>query len=82
MPPIRNVNCTPVSAIVGARSADQVDGWIDAATLELDRTDTRAIAAAIQRTGAGRGPADPEVATNVSTAAAIALYEIVGRVIE
>jgi aryl-alcohol dehydrogenase-like predicted oxidoreductase len=46
-------------AIVGARSAAQVEGWIDAATLELTRDDLREIAAAIERTGAGRGPSLP-----------------------
>lgn len=43
-------------AIVGARNAAQVDGWIDAATLELTEADVREIAAAIERTGAGHGP--------------------------
>lgn len=43
-------------AIVGARSSSQVDGWIDAASLELADTDLREIAAAIERTGAGQGP--------------------------
>ncbi|HEY0180217.1 MAG TPA: aldo/keto reductase [Dokdonella sp.] len=47
-------------AIVGARSPDQVDGWIDAATLELTRDDLAAIADAIAATGAGRGPAAPD----------------------
>jgi aryl-alcohol dehydrogenase-like predicted oxidoreductase len=46
-------------AIVGARSAAQVDGWFDAAILELDDTDLDMIAVAIQRTGAGSGPARP-----------------------
>ncbi len=43
-------------AIVGARSAAQVDGWIDAATLELSSTDLDEITRAIGRTGAGAGP--------------------------
>src|SRR6185437_7764969 len=43
-------------AIVGARSASQVDGWIDAASLELTEADLQEIAAAIERTGAGKGP--------------------------
>ena len=47
------------AAIVGARSAAQVDGWIQAAELELDDTDLAEIAAAITRTGAGSGPAMP-----------------------
>jgi aryl-alcohol dehydrogenase-like predicted oxidoreductase len=46
-------------AIVGARSASQVDGWIDAATLELTAADLQEIAAAIGRTGAGSGPSLP-----------------------
>jgi aryl-alcohol dehydrogenase-like predicted oxidoreductase len=47
------------AAIVGARSASQVDGWIDAATLELTRDDMREIAVVIERTGAGSGPSLP-----------------------
>ncbi len=46
-------------AIVGARSAEQVDGWIDAATLTLSAGDLDEIALAIERTGAGRGPTRP-----------------------
>jgi aryl-alcohol dehydrogenase-like predicted oxidoreductase len=46
-------------AIVGARSPKQVDGWIGAATLDLAADDLREIAAAIQRIGAGNGPALP-----------------------
>ena len=46
-------------AIVGARSAEQVDGWIDAAGLRLQRDDLDEIAAAIVRTGAGHGPELP-----------------------
>ncbi len=55
-------------AIVGARNADQVDGWIDAARLELDPQDMAAIATAIQTTGAGSGPTTP--ATTPATAPA------------
>lgn len=47
------------AAIVGARSATQVDGWIDAADLVLDAEDLDAVAAAIASTGAGTGPARP-----------------------
>jgi len=43
-------------AIVGARSAEQVDGWIGAAGLALTGADLDEIAAAIERTGAGSGP--------------------------
>jgi aryl-alcohol dehydrogenase-like predicted oxidoreductase len=46
-------------AIVGARSSEQIEGWIDAATLELHRADMDEIAAAIGRTGAGQGPQVP-----------------------
>jgi aryl-alcohol dehydrogenase-like predicted oxidoreductase len=44
-------------AIVGARSAEQVDEWIDAADLQLAPSDLDEIAAAILSTGAGAGPA-------------------------
>jgi aryl-alcohol dehydrogenase-like predicted oxidoreductase len=44
-------------AIVGARSAEQVDGWLPAARLSLDSHDLEAITAAIERSGAGTGPA-------------------------
>jgi aryl-alcohol dehydrogenase-like predicted oxidoreductase len=43
-------------AIVGARSPEQVDGWIAAADLTLAAADLSEIAAAIERTGAGTGP--------------------------
>jgi aryl-alcohol dehydrogenase-like predicted oxidoreductase len=46
-------------AIVGARNAAQIDGWIDAATLELTPQDMQEIADAIKTTGAGTGPALP-----------------------
>jgi aryl-alcohol dehydrogenase-like predicted oxidoreductase len=46
-------------AIVGARSAPQVDGWIGAASLELSPSDLEEIAAVIARTGAGEGPLRP-----------------------
>jgi aryl-alcohol dehydrogenase-like predicted oxidoreductase len=48
------------AAIVGARSPDQVDGWIDAANLELTPADLDEIATAIKRTGAGSGPSAPK----------------------
>lgn len=44
-------------AIAGGRSTEQVDGWIAAAGLELIGEDLDEIAAALERTGAGRGPA-------------------------
>jgi aryl-alcohol dehydrogenase-like predicted oxidoreductase len=46
-------------AIVGARSAAQVDGWIGGATLDLTAADLEEIASAIERTGAGKGPVRP-----------------------
>lgn len=46
-------------AIVGARSPEQVDGWIGAAGVQLDDDDLAEIATAIDETGAGRGPARP-----------------------
>ncbi|MFB9833203.1 aldo/keto reductase [Actinoallomurus acaciae] len=46
-------------AIVGARRPDQVDGWLAAADLELTQADLNEIAAAIEETGAGEGPATP-----------------------
>jgi len=50
------------AAIVGARSPEQIDGWIRAATLELASADLDEIASAIARTGAGAGPAQPALA--------------------
>ncbi|MFF6790352.1 aldo/keto reductase [Streptomyces filamentosus] len=46
-------------AIVGARTAGQVDGWIGAASLELDAAELAEIAEAIETTGAGAGPVRP-----------------------
>src|ERR1700722_3805608 len=48
-------------AIVGARSPQQVRGWLPAATLELKEDDLAEIADAIHATGAGTGPASPPV---------------------
>ena len=48
------------AAIVGARTPAQVDGWLDAATLELTGEDLAEVAAAIERTGAGAGPVRAE----------------------
>lgn len=47
------------ASIVGARSPEQVEGWIAAADLRLTDADLDEIAAAIARTGAGEGPVDP-----------------------
>src|SRR5882762_1265486 len=46
-------------AIVGARSREQVDGWIAAGNLTLDATDLAQIAGALKRTQAGAGPTRP-----------------------
>jgi aryl-alcohol dehydrogenase-like predicted oxidoreductase len=48
-------------AIVGARSPQQVEGWIGAAALELTSADLEEISAAIVRSGAGAGPIMPEL---------------------
>jgi aryl-alcohol dehydrogenase-like predicted oxidoreductase len=47
------------AAIVGARSPDQVDGWLAAATLHLTEGDLDVVAAAIESSGAGSGPVRP-----------------------
>ena len=49
-------------AIVGARSAAQVDGWIAAGQFDLSPADLDEIARAIEQTEAGEGPARPEQA--------------------
>ncbi|KUL51399.1 aldo/keto reductase [Streptomyces sp. NRRL F-4489] len=46
-------------AIVGARTAAQVDGWRNAGGLRLTAADLAEIAAVITATGAGSGPAQP-----------------------
>ena len=51
-------------AIVGARSAEQVDGWIGAANLALTAEDLDDIALAIERTSAGSGPTRPASVRN------------------
>jgi aryl-alcohol dehydrogenase-like predicted oxidoreductase len=45
-------------AIVGARSPEQIDGWIAAGSLDLDKSDLTQIAEAIRQTGAGSGRVD------------------------
>jgi len=50
-------------AIVGARSAAQVDGWIDAGRIELTLQDLDEIASAIERSQAGSGPIRPSRAS-------------------
>lgn len=46
-------------AIVGARTPAQVNGWIQAASLELTAEDLSEIASAIENTRAGGGPVNP-----------------------
>src|SRR2546423_7723982 len=46
-------------AIVGARSPEQVDGWISAGNLTLQSADLDQIAGALARTQAGSGPNQP-----------------------
>ena len=46
-------------AIVGARSPEQVDGWLGGGSLKLGADDLAEIAAAVERTGAGSGPVRP-----------------------
>jgi aryl-alcohol dehydrogenase-like predicted oxidoreductase len=47
-------------AIAGARTAEQVDGWIEGGTLTLSQSDLDAIDAALVATKAGSGPLSPE----------------------
>ncbi len=47
------------AAIVGARTPEQVDGWIGGASVQLTPEDLDEIASAIERTQAGSGPARP-----------------------
>jgi len=48
-------------AIVGARSAGQVDGWVDAGSLQLSQAELVEVAGALERTSAGSGPLCPFV---------------------
>jgi aryl-alcohol dehydrogenase-like predicted oxidoreductase len=43
-------------AIVGARTPEQVDGWVNAADVVLEEKDLDDIAVALEETGAGEGP--------------------------
>ena len=52
-------------AIVGARDAAQVDGWVDAATLQFSAEDLGEIVRALGRIGAGSGLAEPAVVSSV-----------------
>jgi aryl-alcohol dehydrogenase-like predicted oxidoreductase len=62
-------------AIVGARSPEQVRGWLPAATLELKEDDLAEIAAAVHATGAGTGPAPVPI---TATAAPASLPAAIG----
>lgn len=46
-------------AIVGARTPEQVEGWLAAAELELAPQELEELSEAIERTGAGSGPSAP-----------------------
>ena len=46
-------------AICGARTPEQVDGWVNAGKVTLTPADLTEIADAIKRTGAGTGPSAP-----------------------
>ena len=46
-------------AIVGARSPEQVDGWLGGGAVTLTAADLSEIAATVARTGAGSGPVQP-----------------------
>jgi aryl-alcohol dehydrogenase-like predicted oxidoreductase len=52
-------------AIVGARDASQVDGWVDAATLQFSAEDLGEIVGALGRIRAGSGLVEPAVASSV-----------------
>jgi aryl-alcohol dehydrogenase-like predicted oxidoreductase len=55
-------------AIVGARDAAQVDGWIEAATVQLTAEDLGEIVRALETTRAGSGLVEPSVfAANAAT---------------
>jgi aryl-alcohol dehydrogenase-like predicted oxidoreductase len=55
-------------AIVGARDAAQVDGWIEASTLQFSAEDLGEIVRALENIGAGSGLVEPSVfAANAAT---------------
>ena len=66
-------------AIVGARSPEQVDGWIAAGNLTLDATDVVEIAGALERTQAGAGPRQPVGPADDSSQAVPARAASAGR---
>jgi len=51
-------------AIVGARTPNQVDGWIGSAAITLSEHDLSAIATALAASGAGSGPFGPQQETS------------------
>jgi aryl-alcohol dehydrogenase-like predicted oxidoreductase len=51
-------------AIVGARSPEQVDGWIGGSGIRLTEDDLAEIANAATTARAGSGPVHPPVAVN------------------
>jgi aryl-alcohol dehydrogenase-like predicted oxidoreductase len=53
-------------AIVGARNPAQVDGWLDAATLQFSAEDLGEIVRALRRTRAGSGLVEPAVASTAA----------------
>ncbi|WP_101844506.1 aldo/keto reductase [Zhihengliuella sp. ISTPL4] len=46
-------------AIVGARTPEQIDGWVNAGSVELTADDIASVARAIRDSGAGSGPDAP-----------------------
>lgn len=67
-------------AIVGARSAAQVDGWIEAGTLRFDALELDLVADGIEITGAGTGPSHPSLAgTAARTPAGGELHRAAGK---
>jgi aryl-alcohol dehydrogenase-like predicted oxidoreductase len=57
------------AAIVGARSASQVDGWIEAGRLTLSQDELAEITRAIETTRAGTGPVAPDYSVRGEVAA-------------
>lgn len=57
------------ASIVGARAPEQVDGWIDAASVVLDASDLAEIERAVESSGAGRGPVRPGASSAVKLSA-------------
>lgn len=55
------------AAIVGARSPEQVDGWLRAATLELTSADLDEVAEVLERTAAGSGPSRPTASVHAGS---------------